>query len=107
MAMTYGDLHTFVLDHEHCVFRYWVYKRMFTPLEISEKFMDQSEFEDTTASFGLIRECIELGNGDFLLGLSPVYHESEDEVSKDVYYYRLSEIRLCRVASDQFGGGNE
>lgn len=96
---TYGDMHTFVSDNADKVFRYWVYKRMFTPLEVEKKYVDQSEFEDTTASFGIIRYLVELPNGDFLIGFSPVY---DDEVSQDVDYHRLSDIHMCMCDCDQY-----
>lgn len=98
MANTYGDLHTFVADNSERVFRYWVYKRMFTPLEQSRNYCDQSLFEDSSASFGIIKDLVELPNGDFLIGFASVY---EDDVSHDVYYYKLSEIRMCICECDQ------
>ena len=42
----FGDFETFLLDCGERLFRYLVYKRMFTPHEIEKKYSDQSEFND-------------------------------------------------------------
>lgn len=88
-----GDFWTFLRDTSDRIFRYWVYKRVFTPLEQEKKYIDQSEYEDTCAHTGIIRECAELPNGDFLLGFS-------DPGSEYTEYYRLSEIRLAYSPDD-------
>lgn len=104
MAYTYGDFLTFVLDNSDQVFRYWVFKRMFTPLECERKYFDQSQFEDSTASLGIIKECIELSNGDVILGFEPVFEYNSEPEEHDILYYKLSEIRLAKYERDQRGG---
>lgn len=103
MALTYGDFHTYVADHPGTIYRYWVYKRKFTPYELDKKFVDQSEFVDTSASFGVISKLIELPNGDFLIGFTPV-NESGDPMEGDILFYLLSEIQLCVRECDQMEG---
>ena len=39
-----GDIWTWLQDTEVRVLRYWVYKRVFTPLEQEKKYVDQSEY---------------------------------------------------------------
>ena len=60
--------------------------------------MDESIFEDTHANVGIIKDCIPLGDGDFLLGFQPVDDcDSYNITAFDfVEYYKLSEIRLNR-----------
>lgn len=95
---TYTDFHAFIKAHESEIFRYWIYRRVFTPYEQKECFMDESIFEDTHASTGIIRECIPLGNGDFLLGFQSVDDCDPCNVTvfDSIEYYKLSEIRLNR-----------
>ena len=54
-----GDIWTWLQDTEVRVLRYWVYKRVFTPLEQEKKYVDQSEYEDTYCKKGIIRECVQ------------------------------------------------
>ena len=92
-----GDIWTWLSDIGYRVFRYWVYKRMFTPLEQEQKYMDQCEFEDSYCKEGIIRECVELPDGDFLLGFQNVPDDDDynDDVELYIEYYKLSEIRLA------------
>ena len=94
------DFETWVLDNSDRVYRYWIYKRMFTPYELDGKFVDESEFVTTACSFGMIREAIELPDGDILLG----FIDPEDyNTGRDLYvaYHKLSEIKLAFSPSDQ------
>ena len=99
----YTSIYEFLKAHDGEVFHYWVYRRIFTPYEQNECFMDESIFEDTHASTGIIKECAPLGNGDFLLGFQPV-DDLDDYGHADTYniieYYKLSEIRLARHTKD-------
>ena len=97
-----GDIWTWLSDIDYRIFRYWVYKRMFTPLEQEKKYIDQTEFEDDHAKTGIIRECVELPDGDFLLGFQNVPEDWEDDDEpKWIDYYKLSEIRLAYHPSDR------
>lgn len=95
---TYTDFNAFIKAHEGDVFRYWIYRRIFTPYEQKECFIDESAFEDTHANVGIIKDCIPLGDGDFLLGFQPI--DDCDPYNATAFdfieYYKLSEIRLNR-----------
>ena len=95
---TYTDFHAFIKAHEGEIFLYWIYRRVFTPYEQKECFMDESIFEDTHANVGIIKDCIPLGDGDFLLGFQPVDDCDPYNITAFdfVEYYKLSEIRLNR-----------
>ena len=87
------DFETWLHDNSDRIFRYWVYKRMFTPLEQDEKCSDQSYYEDDECYFGVIKEAIELPDGDILLGF--VSPECEGTSSEGyTHYHKLSEITL-------------
>ena len=90
MADSWGDIHTWLSDvGEDRVFRLWVFKKMFTPYEQDEKFSDESVYEDDVCKYVMIKELIELPDGDLLIGF-------QDADSDNLYleYFKLSEIRL-------------
>ena len=99
MPMTYGDMETFIHDFSDKLIRFWVYKKVFTPYEVDKKFIDQSDFESSTATFGYIRVAVNLGGGDYLLGIEPYF--GDDNPDKDLWFYRLSEIRFNILEIDQ------
>ena len=80
------------------VYRYLVYKRMFTPYEQKQEFVDESQYEDAHYAMCQIEEAIDM-NGDWLLGLRTI--GDDGIVYKMVHYYRLSEIRLAKFDEDQ------
>lgn len=86
------------------LFRFLVYRRMFTPYELDAKFVDETEYEDISYDFGRIEEAIDLGNGDWLLGIRNVYPDEDLTESDTVSYYRLSEIRLAFREKDETDG---
>ena len=78
-----GDVWTWLRDTGDRVLRYWVYKRVFTPLEQEQKYVDQSEYEDPYCKMGIIRECVQLPDGDVLLGFQNYYDDCDiDEFRK-------------------------
>lgn len=90
MAYSWGDIHIWLSDEaEDRVFRLWVFKRMFTPYEQEEKFTDESVYEDDTCKFVMIKEIIELADGDYLIGF-----QDADRDDEYLEYFKLSEIRL-------------
>lgn len=99
MAMTYGDMETFIHDFSDKLIRFWVYKKLFTPLEVDKKYMDQSYFESNTATIGYIRVAVNIGGGDYLLGIEPDFGDGQND--KDLWFYRLSEIRFNILEIDQ------
>lgn len=93
------DVETWLLDNDGRIFRFTVYRRMFTPKEQDAKYSDETFFEDGGAyQYGIIEEAVELGHGEWLLGIREV---CDDEVCDVVSYYRLSEIRLHCFDKDQ------
>lgn len=99
MAKCVTDMETWLADYGDRIFRFLVYKKMFTPYEQEQKFMDETQFEDTHYSLGYIEEAIDLG-GDWLLGFRRVF-EDESEASGLVEYYKLSDIQLAYYEGDQ------
>ena len=77
------------------IFRLWQYKRMFTPYEQDEKFMDESQYVNTTADEGRILDVINLPDGDLLLATTYAYGDG-----KYISYYKLSEISLGKSEKD-------
>lgn len=97
--MTYGDMDTFICDFENKLIRFWVFKKMFTPYEVDRKHTDESCFESTTAMFGYIKVSVNLGNGDYLLGIEPYFGDDPEDGDHDLWFYRMSEIRfnICQI----------
>ena len=94
------DFETWVLDNRDRVYRYWVYKRMFTPEEVDAKWSDQSCYVDDKCSFGVIKEAVELPDGDVLLGFIDPNDEGSN-VEGSIFYYKLSQIELAYFQCDQ------
>lgn len=85
------DFETWLLDYGDRLYRYLVYKRMFTP-------ENESEYEDNHYELCQIAEAIDLG-GDWLLGLRTI--EEDGKIYGMIHYYKLSEIRLAFFENDQ------
>ena len=97
MADSWGDIHTWLSDvGEERVFRLWVFKKMFTPYEQYEKFLDESIYVDDECKFVMIKELIELPDGDLLIGF-----QEADSDNLYLEYYKLSEIRLDYYQNDK------
>ena len=97
MADSWGDIHTWLSDvGEERVFRMWVFKKMFTPYEQDEKFSDESVYVDDICKYVMIKEIIELPDGDLLIGF-----QDTDNDNLYLEYYKLSEIRLDYCQSDK------
>lgn len=88
----WGDFLAWWRDEgQNRIFRMFVYKRMHTPYEQQKAYSDESLYEDIYCQYVFIREVINLGNGDYLLG---VQETDCEELFEGLEYYRLSEIRL-------------
>lgn len=96
-----GDIWTWLHDVGNRVFRYWTYKRMFTPYEQQRAFMDESQYEDTHCRLGIIKECVVLPNNDILIGFLNVNDDDDPELPPYIDYRKLSEISLAFSAADQ------
>ena len=101
-TIQYNNFETFVHQNWNRVFRYWVYRRIYTPYEIDKKFSDESIYEDAICTLAYIRECIALPNGDYLLGFEDPELSSDDD-EQYLKYYKLSEIRLEYYEGDKDG----
>lgn len=77
------------------IFRLWQYKRMFTPYEQEEKFMDESQYVNDECDFVKILDTINLPDGDLLLATTYAYGDG-----KYISYYKLSEISLNKSEKD-------
>lgn len=99
---TYNAFVEFAAINPERLYRIWVYKRVFTPLEQEKKYIDQGMFEDVHAHVGMLREVIPLGNGDYLLGFAFIYESVADLASENrsIEYFRLSEIRMSYLPKD-------
>ena len=84
------DMETWLLDNGDRVFDFCVYRRLFTPYEVEQAYIDETETGDSHR--GYIEEAIDLGGGEWFLGIREVF--CDNNVSQSVRYYRLSEIRL-------------
>ena len=104
---TYANMADYLAKNEPRIIRFWVYKRMFTPMEIDRKFIDQNCFETTQSRMGVIREVITLPDNDLLLGICEIAEEISELSSelRCMEYYKLSELRLAYVPIDdvEFG----
>ena len=102
-AMTvYDDFKRFFEQNPNRIYRYWVYRRIYTPYEQKQSFMDESFFEQGQALFGVIREVIPLPDGDLLLGIAEIA-EDASEISADtcqMTYHRLSDLQLMYMPQD-------
>lgn len=98
----YNSYQEFFSNHPDRLYRLWVYRRVFTPVEQDRKYIDQSIYEDDHACVGVIREVIPLPDGDLLLGFASIADSITEltEVNRCIGYYRLSEIRLNYMPMD-------
>lgn len=98
----HSDIKEFFHAHDGHIFRFWVYKKMFTPYEQDKKFSDETIYENEHCSYGRIIEVSPLPDGDVLLAFQ--VDGNYDEGIKDidyVTYYKLSEIQLDWSKNDQ------
>lgn len=92
------DMETWRADESDVIYRLLVYRRMFTPYEEQVAFSDESCYEDDNYKIGLIRDTIDLGYGDWMIGFEEIV---DGELCNIVSYYLLSEIRLEKFDADQ------
>lgn len=98
---TYNSVFEFLEKNKDRIFRFWVYKRIFTPLEMEQKYIDQGEFEECRAKLGIIREIIILPDDDLLLGFYIPSTETADE--EDEYRHCYPDPRSYGQASGDRG----
>lgn len=97
------DMETMLMDNSDRIWGYHVYRRMFTPYEQQRGFVDESCYEDEgNIRYGKIVEAIDIGNGEWLLGIRECWDEGKEELeySDFITYYALSELRLMTKVED-------
>ena len=101
------DFETFVHDNSDTIFRYFKYKKVWTPYELDKKYSDESMYENGGyAELAYIRQAIELPDGDVLLKMEHTYepddmYDEPDEDHNTIYeYVKLSEISLEEFSKD-------
>ena len=88
------DMETWVHDNSDRIFGFLVYKKLFTPYEQEEKFIDESQFEDDHYTCARIHEAIDLGHGEWLIGFQIVDDDQDEDADVQIEYHRTSDIRL-------------
>ncbi len=81
------------------IFRFNVYRRIFTPIEQEKKYVDQMEY-DPEYIFGKIISAIVLPDNDVLLEIREYI---DDEPLRYFIYHKLSEVRISLFGQDQEG----
>lgn len=104
---SYGDFTTFILDNDSRVYRMWQYKKSWTPWEEQNCTERNTNYVNDECDFIVIRESVELPDGDILIGAQHIWFNEDDIIDEDpskvsIYYYKLSEISLAYVPADQF-----
>lgn len=102
------DFDTFILDNSNKIFRYYKYKRVWTPFELDKKYSDESIFENGGyTEFVYIRQAIELPDGDILLKMEVTHNPDDDILYQDqdeddilFKYEKLSDIVLEEYVGD-------
>ena len=54
----YESVADFFKSNPDRLYRFWVYKHIFTPDEIEKKYIDQTPYEESRCRMGVIREVI-------------------------------------------------
>lgn len=94
------NIGTFIQDNQGEIFSICRYKKVYTPYEIENKFIDESIYEETYT--GIIRKAIEIPN-DVLLEIEQVFEnlcnieDSDEEDTTIVMYEHLSNIVLFKI----------
>ena len=76
------------------VFRLWEKKFVFTPYEHEKKFVDQSVYENETCEFVVIKDVINLPDGDLLLATESIDCKGYTD------YFKLSGVAIAKWDRD-------
>ena len=98
MAKVITDMETWLLDFDERIYRYVVYRKMFTPYEQEKRNKDETPFENDHYRFGKIEEAINIGNSKWMIGFRNIINH---KLSEKIEYYTLDEIRLELWERDQ------
>ena len=103
----FTDLETFMLDVGFDrIFRILIRRRPgdWTPREMDEKYLDQSNYVNDFYTFIKIQEMIELPDKDILIGYKEIIDidniDSEEFENGPIFYKKLSEIELSYFPTD-------
>ena len=98
----HNNIKEFFHAHDGHIFRFWVYKKMFTPYEQDNKFLDESIYENEHCYYGRIVDVVTLPDNDILIAfqIDENYLEGKKDINY-VSYYKLSEIHLDWCIDDQ------
>lgn len=105
------NLGTWLLDNKDKVFRFYFYKKMFTPREQKECYIDESLYENANFPFiARITNIIETP-GNFMLELQEVDDPGDEEILKSheeiKYYYLYSDLKMELHERDHPGYMNQ
>ena len=96
--MNVMNINEWIERYKNTVFRMLEYKRMWTPYEMEEKFVDETEFTTDQCILVKVKEAVTLPNGEVFLKLRDVDDEDpeEDEEERhEIYYWRnMRDIQL-------------
>lgn len=92
-----NDFEEFIRLNRNNIFRIAIYKRIFTPYEIENKFTDESIYEEYKCC--KIEQVIKINEDDYLLSCHGV-DISMGEIFDTIEFYKLSEIRLSYNPND-------
>lgn len=101
MQIMHSDFSQFVVYNKNTKFRYWIYRRMFTPYEQEGLFSDESMFEDIHCRLAYIHTVIILPDNDILIGFLDADFADDPEAKNNIQFCKLSEIRLEIYEGDQ------
>lgn len=75
-----------------------------TPIELENKYVDQSQYVDNRYTYIKIKEAIELPDGDILIGYIDVtvakWDEDFEEDKAVINYRKLSQLEICWTPED-------
>lgn len=100
MSKIVTDMKTWIMDYANDrIYRYLVYRKMFTPYEQQKAFADETQFDDYHYSFAKIEEAIDIGN-DWLIGMRTVDPETgcEEDI---IEYHKLSDIKISYFKDEE------
>lgn len=99
MSTEINHMEKWLNDNKDTVFRFCIYRRMFTPEEQNAKYSDETHFENGGCyTIGIIEDFAHLDD-DWLIGFRSVFEDGGR--GSNIEYVRLSEIRLHKFDCDQ------
>lgn len=97
---TFESFSDFIHANQGKAFRYWIYRKMYTPREVDGKYKDESFYEDPYCKIAYITECVNLPDGDILIGFLDAEMAGDCKCFNNIQYCKLSEIRMEMYEGD-------